>query len=110
MRKKKIVASVAVAAVSAVGWAAPASASEYTFLQALNNDGILIYDTGQALVSGWAICSLLDEYTGDVVVEAFYEATTNDVPDRYTAGIWVVNAVEQLCPWHDHRGQLISAV
>ncbi len=110
MKKKKMVPAVVLAATAAVGWAAPASASEYTFLQALNNDGIVIYDTGQALTSGYAICSLLDEYTGDVVVEAFYRATNNDVPDRWTAGVWVENAVEQLCPWHDHRGQLISAV
>lgn len=80
-----------------------AKADGLTFLQALNNHGIVVYDTARALTWGQAICTALNQTTGDVVAANFYRITNSDIPDMNTALTWVVVSVEQLCPWQDHR-------
>lgn len=75
--------------------APPANATPMGYLQALNDRGITVTDTTQALTMGYAVCAALNSNTGDVVAES---------PEMAVAV--VVTAVEQLCPWHDHRGQV----
>jgi hypothetical protein len=100
-------AACAILAGTGVGWAADAVASPETdFLGGLNAHGIVVYDTGMALNTGYIICDTLNSTTGDVVAEALYQVTNGDIPDRYTANVWVIEAVSHLCPWHDRQGIL----
>lgn len=81
-----------------------ANATPLTYLQSLNNRGIIIYDTVAALNTGFSICEALNYANGDeVATELFLRTSWADVPDMYTAYVVVVTAVEELCPWHDHR-------
>jgi Protein of unknown function (DUF732) len=80
-----------------------AKADDLTFIQALNNHGIIVYDASIAVGWGHAICLALNQATGDVVAANFYRITNGDVPDINTAAVWVVVSVEQLCPYQDHR-------
>lgn len=116
MRPRKLrrlllaVGAGAVLAGTGVGWATEAHADELSYLQLLNQRGLVVWDTAQALRTGWALCDALNTYTGDIVGEAFYQVTDASVPDRATAGIWLLSAVEGLCPWHDHRNELRYAL
>jgi hypothetical protein len=84
--------------------AAPASADNTTYLQRLQNEYGVVYDTGLALSTGYQICSELGYANGADVAEWFYtNAPSFDVPDRISAAQWMTIAVEELCPWHDHR-------
>lgn len=87
-----------------LGWGiGVADASPETdFLDGLTDHGMTVYDASTAVGWGWAICGALDSTTGDVVAENFYQITNGDIPDRYTAGVWVIEAVVHLCPWHDN--------
>lgn len=102
---KRAIAAACAAAALLTGPAAPAEASTGSFLAMLEVRGLVIYNPNVALNTGWWICDQLNWATGDVVVVRLYNNTGWDVPDARTAGIWVVTAVEELCPWHDHRGR-----
>lgn len=83
------------------GSEADAHADAMTFLQALNNAGIWVYDATTAVKTGALICTELNTKTGDVVAAELYQN-----PEIYTfeqAATWVVAAVENLCPYQDHR-------
>lgn len=85
--------------------ATPADATPMSYLQSLNNHGLSVYDTAAAVRTGYTICSLLDNNTGDVVAwQVFANTSWADVPDVDTAATMVLVAVEELCPYHDHRG------
>lgn len=88
--------------------AAPAQATPLGYLQALNRIGLVVYDANQAVRYGEAICNELNYATGDVVAADVYTSTTwADVPNVAVAAAMVFAAVENLCPWHDHRGQAL---
>lgn len=111
---RRLLAATAAAVVLAgtgIGWAATADADSVTFLQSLNNNGIHIYDAQAAVANGWAICDQLNTANGvDVIDWVFVNTSWSDVPNRETAAVWVLSAVEELCPWHDHRGELNRAI
>jgi len=110
-KSEKMILSL-LAAVSAIGsmlLASPdADASPLSFLQSLNNRGISVYDTSKALGTGLAICQTLETYNGADVAEAVYQVGGDDVPTRDVAVLWLVTAVEELCPWQDHRNELVA--
>ncbi|MGV0794406.1 DUF732 domain-containing protein [Mycolicibacterium sp. XJ1819] len=94
-------AALAVTAGLGLVFAPAAEADELSFLQALNDNGIVVYDTAAALSNGYLACSMLDTNTGDVVAtEILYyfpsEATIN------SAATLVIVAAQELCPWHWH--------
>jgi hypothetical protein len=112
MRPRRVRRILALAAFGAITAGATigtgvAKADDLTFIQALNNHGIVIYDTATAVNWGHAICLALNKTTGDVVAGNFYRITNGDIPDIGTAAMWVVVSVEQLCPWQDHRGMRV---
>lgn len=100
----------AILAGATLGLAAPdARATPLTFVQALNDAGIVVYDATSAISSGYRICDALNHGNGEQVAQQVFTHTTwADVPDLNTARVWVVTSVEQLCPWQDHRGQAVA--
>lgn len=106
---RRLLAATAAGAVLAgtgIAYAGAARADSVTFLQSLNNNGITIYDASTAVANGWAICDQLNTANGLEVIDWVYVNTSwSDVPTRQTAAVWVFSAVNELCPWHDHRGQ-----
>lgn len=98
-------------AVGALGAAAligapSAQADNASYLQALKQGGLVVYNPALALTWGNTICTALGTHRGDNVAVWFYSVTSNDIPDINTAAFVVMTAVEQLCPWHDHRNQV----
>ena len=65
--------SAVLAALAAAGAAfglvpAPtAHADELSYLQALNANGIVVYNTAAVLSNGYLACNMMNTYTGDVV-------------------------------------------
>lgn len=101
------VAAVAALAGGGIAYAGNASADGLTFIQSLNNSGIYVYDAQTAVSNGWVICGQLGHANGTEVVEwVFVNTSWSEVPTRQTAAVWVVSAVNELCPWHDHRGEI----
>ena len=103
-----LVGTGAFLAAAALGQCAPpANATPMSYLQALNNRGITVYDTTSMLTTGYAVCGTLDDHNGADVVRAVYlhysDVTSIDMAQRI-----VVSAVEELCPWHDHRGEVLA--
>lgn len=104
LRVRILLAAIAFGAAVVAGPTAAANASPLSYLQALNNIGLQVYDTQAAVTYGYAICSELDTATGDVVAARVFASTSwAEVSSIYVAGAMVVAAVENLCPWHDHR-------
>jgi hypothetical protein len=90
-----------VAAVSAaILSATPARADDIAFLNALNNAGIVVYDTQMAITTGYRICSALAVTNGQDLAYQMYGGP--DVPDLPTANAWIVAAGFNLCPWMYH--------
>jgi hypothetical protein len=56
------------------------------------------------LANGYRVCRMLNTATGDVVAQSVYRNTPVSVT-RADAMEFVILAVKDLCPWHDHRGQ-----
>lgn len=81
---------------------APAHATPMSYLQSLNDHGITVTDTTDALTMGYVVCAALDQANGRDVAAALYRNT--DIATPAMAATVVVIAVEQLCPQHDHRG------
>lgn len=92
-------ATIAGAALTVAG---PAKATPMSYLQALNDHGITVTDTTDALTMGYVVCTALSQANGADVAAALYRNTDIATPDM--AAMVVVVAVEQLCPQHDHRG------
>lgn len=89
------------AVFAAILSAAPARADDIAFLNALNNAGIVVYDTQMAITTGYRICSALAVTNGQ---DLMYQML--DSPDingnLATANAWVVAAGFNLCPWMYH--------
>ncbi len=106
---KKVIAAAGIGAALTIGslsGAGTASADELSYLQMLNYRGFTIYNTALALASGYSVCNDLNYNTGDVVAtHVFYNSSWADIPTRDTAAAMVLTSVEELCPWHDHRGE-----
>lgn len=103
----RALAATATLATGALVAASPADATPLTYLQALTESGLVVTDTAQALRTGYAICAALNTANGAVVADQVYELA--DVETYEQAAVIVVVAVEQLCPWHDRRGELVRA-
>jgi hypothetical protein len=99
----KLVAAVVLLACAAVGFAtAPrARADDMAYLQALNNAGMTIYDTGLAIQYGYRICTALSGANGEEVAQAAYRYS-KDITSIEMARAWVLIAAGTLCPWQIH--------
>lgn len=107
LKEKIILGSMsAVAGITAMLIATPpAHADALTFIQGLNDNGIMVYDTSRALTVGTAICNALNTTNGVDVARNLYRISSfSDVPTPEVAAIWVVIAAQELCPWQDHSG------
>lgn len=98
------------AALTAAGlFTAPqAQAGELEYLQMLNYRGATIYNTAMALRTGYMICDRLNYQDGTAVISWMVVNVYQYTPYDMTIGqanVWMMTAVEQLCPWHDHRGE-----
>lgn len=104
MNRLMVCAGLGALAAAGILGTAKAEATPLSYVQSLNAHGLTVYDTAAALRTGYAICSMLNTDTGDVVAEYVYRNTSwSDVPDVDTAVQLTVVSVEELCPWHDHR-------
>lgn len=93
--------------MAALSPAPQAHATPLSFIQALNDNGIVVYDTASALTTGYSICDALNEYNGAEIAEELYTGTSyTEVPTREVAAAWVVVSVHELCPQHDHSGRV----
>lgn len=81
-----------------------AHADSMGYLNALESHGITVYSPGDEVAAGYRICNELNIATGDVVAARVYN-TFVDVTTMRQAEIMVIDSVENLCPWQDHRGQ-----
>jgi hypothetical protein len=64
---KKLVAAAGIGAALTIGslsGAGTASASPLSYLQSLNNHGLTVYNTAEAVSSGYQICNRLNYTTG----------------------------------------------
>jgi hypothetical protein len=96
-----------------VGWGiGEAKASpETNYLSDLTDAGIVIYDTSQAISTGYAICEAFNTVNGEVVAENLYTHTSYaDIPNRAAAAAWVLAAGLNLCPWHFHPERVQAAI
>ena len=82
-----------------------AGASTGTYLQALNDRGLVITDTATMIKTGFLVCTALNDTNGADVIAALVNKVGYS---NNEAGIILVSAVEELCPWHDHRGEANS--
>jgi hypothetical protein len=104
-RIRRLAAVAVVGGAVAVAVAPAADASPVGYLAALQSDGITIYDPVAAVTAGYRICNDLDTHTGDVTVYRIYN-TFYDVTSLEQATSMLFAAVENLCQWQDHRGQV----
>jgi len=101
---KRLVAAIAAVGISvALAPAAHADDSELEYLQLLNLRGAMIHDTALTLATGYRTCEQLNYATGDKVIPWMVR---NYGMTRESAAIVIVTAVQALCPWHDHTGEL----
>lgn len=82
--------------------AGEAHADPMGYLNALESHGINVYSPGDAVAAGYRICNELNIATGDVVAARVYN-TFVDVTSMPQAVTMVIDSVENLCPWQDHR-------
>lgn len=104
-----VIAASPLLLILAVLWAPEAHADPMGYLNALESDGISVYSPGEAVTAGYRICNELNIASGDVVAARVYN-TFYDVTSMPQAETMVVDSVENLCPWHDHRGDSLAAV
>ncbi|MCV7237142.1 DUF732 domain-containing protein [Mycolicibacterium celeriflavum] len=86
------------AAAFSLGPAPAVKADAMSYLQSLNNHGMSVYDTSDALRNGYWVCNELNYNTGDVVAERlYYRYASMTVAEAATI---LMVAVWELCPWH----------
>lgn len=107
MKKTMLAGAAMVAGAFLIhGTIPPAHADALTFIQGLNDAGMIVYDTSQALSVGTAICNALDTTNGETVAQNWFRISLRtEVPTITVAREWVIIAVQELCPWQDHTGQ-----
>lgn len=105
-----VIAAVILYALSgATAAKAQANTPELEFLNDLNNGGLVVYDTAQALRTGHWICGQLDFRNGAAVANDIWTQTSwSDVPSPEYALVWVVAAAVDLCPWNYHPARASS--
>lgn len=111
-RIRKLLGSMALGAILVAPMVSPpiANADEMSYIQNLNNRGIIVYDVTKALSSGYRTCEMLNYANGvDVVTWTFANSSWSDIPTMSVAANAVFAAVEELCPWHDHRSSAYVA-
>jgi hypothetical protein len=90
-----------------VGLAGNAHADDMGYLQALNNSGLTVYDTADALAEGHQICDMLTSANGTVVARYVFTHTSwSDVPTMLVAETMVIDAVASICPGEYHPGNV----
>jgi len=105
---KKILVAVT-AAVAAVLAAPTAHADSSSFLDALHDEGWYNSATGDVglLRQGYAVCDALNYYNGQQVAALIYSSTDLSVGAE-DAARFVLLAVTNLCPQHDHRASAVA--
>ena len=102
---KRTLAAIAAAGIAlAAAPTAHADDSELVYLQLLNLRGLTVDNTALALATGYRTCDQLNRANGAEVIPWMvrnYAGMT-----REHAAIVMVSAVQALCPWHDHTGEL----
>lgn len=105
---RRLLLGVALGGVLAAGFianATPAHADVQDFLYDVHASGWTASRGDAGLVAnGYRVCQMLNSTTGDVVARYVYENTDQSVT-RADALEFVIISVQDLCPWHDHRGQ-----
>lgn len=101
----RILAVSAFTVALGAAYAAPANADAQGFLEDAHALGWYA-SRGDAglLANGQQVCAMLNSNTGDVVARYVYQNTDYSV-SRAAAMEFVLISVNNLCPWHDHRGQ-----
>ena len=99
---KKFLIPLAVAAVS-LAIAPVAQAAAQDFLADLYANGWYSHSGDANLLSnGYQVCRMLNNMNGTQAARFIYENTDSTV-SRQDAIQFVILAVQDLCPWHDHR-------
>lgn len=105
----RTLAGLAVSVALGGVFAPTAHADNQSFLTDLYAHGWYAHRGDAGLLSnGYQVCSMLNTTTGDHVAEYVYRNTDQSVTVA-DALEFVVLAVQDLCPWHDHRGQGVAA-
>ena len=100
--KKLVIGGAAAAAAGiALGGAGTANATEGSYLQAVNDAGVLIYDTSAAINTGYGICANLRAgYSYSQEASALMREDNAGYPyTYYTALVQVQAAHNELCPF-----------
>lgn len=97
--------TVAGAAVAASFIYGPqANATPLGYINYLGSHGLAVYNVQASLAAGYRICDDLKTHNGQETVLRIYN-TFDDVTSLEQASIMLFGAVQELCPWHDHRGE-----
>ena len=92
--------AIGVGTLLGAGTASATPSAELNYLQALNNRGILIYNSDWAVARGYEICNMLLYEDGNAASrELYYNTTWTETPNLYTAQTMVNAAANTLCPW-----------
>lgn len=95
---------------AAVLHAPPAHADSSSFLDSIHELGWYNRVSGDVglLNQGYAVCAAMDDGANGVQVARAIYANTDLSVSIDDAGEFVIVAVENLCPYHDHRSQDIA--
>jgi hypothetical protein len=107
-KTRRLLAYFAIGGMLGAAWVSgtpSAAASAGSYLQALNDRGLSITDTAGMIKTGMVVCTALNDATGDVIVKQLVGKVGYSVNE---ATIILVSAVEELCPWHDHRDEALT--
>ena len=81
-----------------------AQADSDTYLYRMNTEYGYVYDADATLVTGAQICARLNYENGaDTAAWLYVYSPYINIPTPAAAALWLTIAVEELCPWHDHR-------
>jgi len=101
----RTLAALAISVALGAVFAPTASADTQGFLDDLHAAGWTAAHGDNGLLSnGYQVCQMLNSTTGDRVAAYVYRNTDYSVT-RADALEFVMIAVNNLCPWHDHRSQ-----
>ena len=87
-----------------IATANPAKADNNSYLYRMDTEYGYVYDADATLVTGAQICARLNYENGVDTATWLYAYTPySNIPTPEAAVQWLTIAVEELCPWHDHR-------
>jgi hypothetical protein len=88
--------------------ASPAQADVPGYLDRLGGVHLMIvHDSALMVAQGRGACAAMDSNNGTAVIAAFRGAPW--FYDQDEAFAIVESAAVELCPWHDHRGEVVAA-